>query len=237
MKILSVDFESSWTSPVNPAVCRITEIGAVLYDTELKRPLRLYSDFIYEVDHPTSPKELVDLTGITDDMRKEHGVSLMQGFANLNLLISHADYIIAHNGNDFDKPLLYAEAERFGWKVISKPWLDSKTDIEYPPHIKTSKLTYLCSELGFVNPFSHRALFDALSVIKIMSMFDINKIVEQSKLPTVKVIAQVSFDKKHLARERGYYWDGENKYWWKSMKEPAAMKEQNEAPFPVNIRS
>lgn len=238
MNILSLDFETTWTQPVNAKQCRIQEIGAVLYDWENKKPLKMLSEFIYEDGHPASPPELVALTGITDEMRREYGISLKDGLLRLSALFSKACYVVAHNGNEFDKVVLDSELERspIGTPFNLIPWLDTKTDIEYPPAVKTAKLTYLCAEHGFVNPFSHRALFDALSVIKLMERYDIHKMIEQSKLPTVKVIASVSFEKKHLARERGYYWDGENKYWWKSMKGPAALREKQDAPFSVQIR-
>jgi DNA polymerase-3 subunit epsilon len=236
MRILSLDFETSWTTPVNPKQARIFEVGAVLYDTAAKSPVKILSEFVFEQEHPISPKELVDLTGITDDMRKQWGIRLSTCLILLNRMLTDCDYVIAHNGNDFDRPLLYAEAERIGYPVLSKPWIDSKLDIDFPPQVQSRKLTHLCAEMGFVNPFSHRAVFDALSVLKLLEKFNIDDVVASSLKPNCQVIASVSYDKKHLAKERGYYWNGEEKYWWKAMKLDKAEKEKAEAPFSVQIR-
>jgi DNA polymerase-3 subunit epsilon len=236
MNILSLDFETSWTTPVNPKQCRIFEIGAVLYDWEKRIPIKMMSEFIHESDHPLSPKELIDLTGITDEMKAEWGIPLKSGISLLNDMVEKADYIIAHNGNEFDRPLLYAETERIGAKVADKPWIDSKVDIDYPPKVKSRSLSQLCTEHRFLNPFAHRALFDALSVIEILKHYRIDDVIESSKQPNCRVIASVSFDKKHLAKDRGYHWDGDNKVWWKGMKSSKAQKEKEDAPFAVQIR-
>lgn len=236
MRILSLDFETTWTAPVNPKICRIREIGAVLFDWENKRPLKLYSEFIHDEDHPMSPKELVDLTGITDEMVKEFGIPLTKGLHELRNMFSLSDFIIAHNGNGFDKPLLLAECDRKLTYLPERPWIDSKMDIDYPPHMKSHKLTHLCGEHGFLNPFSHRAIFDALAVLKILTQYPIEPIIESAKQPNCKVVANVSFQERDKAKLRGYYWDGENKYWWKELKLHKAEKEKQEAPFPVQIR-
>ena len=238
MKLLSLDFETTWTNPVNPKQCRVLEIGCVLYDWENKKPLKMMSEFIFEEDHPKSPPELVELTGITDDMRKEHGIKLKEGLTALNFLMDQCDYVIAHNGNDFDKVVLQSEIERGSFSfVMNKPWIDSKTDIPYPSSVKSHKLTHLCTEVGeFVNPFSHRALFDALAVLKLVRRYDLNEILELAKQPTVKCIASVGYERRELPKARGYYWDGENKYWWKAMKEKQAYLEQDQAPFSIQIR-
>lgn len=241
MKILSLDLETSWTNPVNAKQARIFEIGAVLYDWEARKPLKIMSEFIFEEDHPASPPELVKLTGITDEMRKEYGIPLIKGIDELRYLIGMSDYIIAHNGNDFDKVVYESEFERiFGNKndFPKVPWIDSKTDVPYPDTVKSHKLVHLCTEIGeFINPFSHRAVFDALAVLKLVQRYDINEILELAKQPTVKCIASVGYERRELPKQRGYYWDGENKYWWKAMKEKQANKEQDEAPFSVQIRS
>lgn len=239
MKILSLDFETTWTTPVNPRQCRILEIGAVLYDWHSRKPLKMMSEFIHEEDHPASPPELVELTGITDDMRREHGTSLRKGLTELEILMSQCDYVIAHNGNEFDKIVLESELERISWvqKAPLTPWIDSKTDVPYPSSVKSHKLVHLCTEVGeFINPFPHRAVFDALAVLKLVRRYDLDEILALQAQPTVKVIASVSYERRNLPKERGYYWDGENKQWWKSMKEKQALLEAEQAPFAVQIR-
>jgi hypothetical protein len=74
-------------------------------------------------------------------------------------------------------------------------------------------------------------------MLKVLSFYPIEDVIKLSKEETVRVIASVSFEKKDEAKQRGYYWDGEKKYWHKTMKLSKANIEQNEAPFSVQIRS
>lgn len=233
MKILSLDFESTWQTPVDPKHLRIREVGAVLFDWPSQRPLRIYSELIYEPDQPPSPKELVDLTGITDEMAKEYGISLGDSLAELFKLISKCDYVLAHNGNIFDKILLECEAARLNLMVPVKPWLDTKTDVLYPANIKSRKLVHLCAEMGFVNPFAHRAVFDCLSTLEVLKRFDINEVIALSKEKTVRIIAEVSYKDKDQAKGLGYYWNGEEKYWFKEVKERFVESEKAQATFNV----
>ena len=235
MLLLGLDYETTWTEPVTPSLARPIEVGAVLYDTEKRSPVKIYSDMIWSEDHPVSPPDLVALTGLTDEMRKEHGVGPSLAHLNLNELILSCDYVVAHNGLEFDKIVYEAEAELLGRESVEKPWIDTKTDVPYPDHIKTRKLTHLAAEHGFANPFQHRALFDVLTMITVMENYSFEEIINLSKQPNVTAIAEVTFHEKDLAKKRGYYWDGENKLWKKVFKEIAAVREQEEAPFPVRL--
>lgn len=235
MLILGIDFETTWTSPVNVMLARPLEIGAVLWETETKKPAMIYSNFLFESDHPRSPLELVELTGITDDMRERFGVSPRTGLSQLNALMRMADYIVAHNGNEFDKPIYFEECGRLGLEPVHKKWLDTKTDLPLPPTIKTTKLTYLAAEHGFANPFAHRAVFDVLTMLKILDIYDIKKVVELSLEPSYRVVASVSYNDRNLAKDRGFHWDGENKRWMKVVKKSNLEKETNDIPFTVMV--
>lgn len=219
MKILSIDVETTWTDPVSPKQARIREIGAVLYDWNVQRPLRIFSECIFESDHPPSPKELVDLTGITDAMARKYGIPLVTGLIVTNELLRDCDYVAAHNGNVFDKIVFQAEFERQGMVMFERPWIDTKTDVPYPAHIKTRKLSHLCAELGFVNPFAHRAMFDALSTLEVLKRFNIDDVVKLANEKTVRVCAEVTYSEREKAKKAGFYWDPDNKEWFKELKE------------------
>lgn len=233
--LLGIDFETTWTEPVSPMLARPTELGAILYDTEGRKPLKMYNTLVYDGDYPPSPDELVQLTGITDEMLKEHSIGPASMLDTLNSMIEECDYMVGHNGLEFDKIIYEQECERWAMRPVDMPWIDTKTDVPYPDHIKTRKLTHLAADHGFANPFSHRALFDVLTMLKVMEEYDFNEIIELSKQPNVRVIANVSYHDRELAKKRGYYWDGENKRWTKVMKEEQAKKEKMEAGFPVQV--
>ena len=233
--ILGLDLETTWTTPVNPKIARPLEIGAVLYCEKMNKVMQVQSDLIYDEYHPESPPELVELTGITDEMRKAFGIPSKEAHKRLNSLMEKADFVVAHNGNFFDKIIYQEECDRVGLGVVEKPWIDTKSDLPFPKHIKTTKLTYLCAEHGFVNPFAHRALFDVLSMLKVMSCYDFETVARLAKQPTYKVVAMVSYQQRQEAKDRGYHWDGEEKKWTKHMKEEAAAREKDEAPFQVEM--
>lgn len=235
-RVLGLDFETTWTEPVNPAVALATEIGAILVDTDFPHsPLVMGSVYVWDKDYPISPKELVDLTGITDETLKEFGLSPLRAFSDLIDLMGKADYVCAHNGNAFDKILFEAECSRLGLLAPPKHWIDTRYDVPYPERIKTTKLSYLCAEHGFVNSGAHRALFDVQSMLRVLFMYDFDEVVRRSLEPTVCLLANVSFQERNLAKDRGFVWNPESKRWFKMVKESEVAREKENARFDIDI--
>lgn len=217
MLVCGLDFETTGLDLKND---RITEVGAVLWDTDRNVPVRLMSQLIYEEGYPELTPEIIELTGI-------HPQDLT-GFASspktalvelLGSFFNHAEAIVAHNGLLFDKPMLEEEAKRQGVKIPERIWIDTTTDIEFPPHITTRKLTHLASDHKFLNPFEHRALFDVCAMLKIASQYDWNQMMTYAKTPTLTVRADTTFQQKELAKKQNYRWNAEQKIWVKSIKE------------------
>lgn len=211
-KILGIDFE---TTGISAADDRITEAGAVLWDWDTKTPITMLTTFV----HPERPipEEITKLTGITDEMVENYGRPEGEVFADLDYLMGCADYAMAHKA-EFDKGFYDAAAVRTNQKTVERPWLCTIQDIKYPPEITTRKLGHLAADHGFANPFSHRALFDVLTMLKIASNYDLDAIIARSKEPTLYVQAFVSFNDKDKAKELGFRWYAPSKIWWKDMK-------------------
>jgi DNA polymerase-3 subunit epsilon len=231
--ILGLDFETTWTDPVNSMIAQPLEIGAVLYDVENKKVLKVMSEFLTDRDHPPSPIELVKLTGITDEMRQKYGMSPQYGLLQLNSMMFYADYIVAHNGREFDKNIYEQECARRSVVPVEKHWIDTKLDLPLPESIKTTKLTYLAAEHGFANPFAHRALFDVLTMIKVMENYPFSEVYAMSLVRDVKIMAEVSYAQKDQASSRGFFWDKENKRWLKSIKENKFQQLKEDYPFNI----
>jgi len=135
-------------------------------------------------------------------------------------MVEDGMWICAHNANKFDKPFLINEAERHcKANPFNRPWIDTRTDLPLPPHIKSKKLIHLAAEHDFLNPFTHRAVFDVLTMFKIMSNYPIEKIIERAKSPLIKITALVSYQQKELAKDEGFYWNSEQRVWEKELKE------------------
>jgi DNA polymerase III subunit epsilon len=230
MLFVGVDFE---TTGLDTQKDRITEVGAVLWDTDRKGPLEVYSSYIYEENFPELSKEITEITGITQNDLDKYGRTPQKVLSELCLFMERGDFALAHNGTNFDVPILTAEMNRIGAKFKDDvTWIDTSVDVPYPPSITTRKLSYLATEHGFLNPFPHRALFDVLTMLKVTSFYDAEEIVRLSKSPSVTIRAVVSYDDRKLASERGYRWNADNKMWLKTVKE-CQLEPEYTAPFKI----
>lgn len=232
--VAGVDFETSGLDPVRD---RIVEIGAVLWDWENQIPLSLMSDLVYH-DDLIMPAEVVAVHGITDAMLRDLG-RLEEGcITDLNAIICRSEYIFAHFGSEFDRHFYNATIVRLELprnEPSPRLWVDTAIDIVYPERITTRNLRHLAAEHGFLNPFSHRAVFDVLTMLRIAGMYDLEKMVARSQEPMVYLMALVSFNDKDKAKERSYRWHPPTKTWWKGLKASDVIKERSEAPFDTSI--
>jgi DNA polymerase-3 subunit epsilon len=157
-----------------------------------------------------------------------------------------AEAIIAHNGKNFDKVVLEEECKRHGLTFPGQiPWVDTLADVPYPKKIEVRKLEFLAPAHGFLNPFAHRAAFDALAMLKVLSHYDFETVLKRSKEPDVIVRAMVAAPfgptkvkgEKEVAeaKARGYKFDNEGKLWVKRIKESEYGEEAASAPWQVVI--
>lgn len=178
---------------VNLLKDRITEIGAVLWDVRMNQPVKILSELINEPDHLPITEEICELTGISDEMLDLYGIKnqeLEQFLITLSNLMKKADYIVAHNGNNYDRPMLGSLYNRMGLEFPNTPWIDTASDVEFPNKIKGRSLSQLEYAHGFINPFSHRAVTDVLSMLKIASSYDFSRMALLSQSPKVTLVAK-----------------------------------------------
>jgi hypothetical protein len=122
------------------------------------------------------------------------------------------------------------------------PWIDTLTDIPYPAEISTRKLSYLAADHGFINPFQHRALFDVLTMLNVLSRYELGAILEFQQIPWVTIQANVSYDDRMLAKEARFFWQaiGDKKYpnkWVKRIKKNVFEEEKASYRFPITVLS
>lgn len=235
MLVLGVDFE---TTGLNTLEDHIIEVGALLWDTERNVPMNpVLSSFI----NPgvKLSEEITQITGITDGDLAAHGYQPKVVLKALVDMFQKADAIVAHNGNLFDRPILDSNAKRHGVEIPKKLWIDTSTDIEFPPRITTRRLVHLAAEHGFVNPFAHRALFDVGTMLQVAGNYDWAQIKRYAETPTLVVRADVSYQQRELAKKRNYRFSKESSYgqnlWTKSIKEFQLDDERRDAGFGVTV--
>ena len=228
MLFLGYDCESTG---LNTKEDRITEIGAVLWDVKNKKPVEIYNCLV-KVDKPLTP-QITELTGLTNDILNKHGKAFVDAVKPMFELATHATHIVAHNGGNFDKPFLIEECVRNGVTPIDRPWIDSSVDIPYPASITTRKLVHLASEHQFLNPFAHRAVFDVLTMLTIISKYDAQEIIRYAESPNITLRAVVTYDERTKASSKGYRWDAERKFWIKTVKSFQLEKEKQESTFEI----
>ena len=102
-----------------------------------------------------------------------------------------ADYILAHNGQGYDLPMITAMFKRYDIEFSSKPWIDTGRDIEYPKKYSHRSLAMLEHYHGFVNPMPHRALADVFSTFKIASLYSLERMVQLANSPRKILVADL----------------------------------------------
>lgn len=163
------------------------------------------------------PDDVVELTGITDDMVAGHKIDskALETFCDgTNIFIAH------HSG--YDRRL----AERAFKFFEHKPWGCSATEIEWRKHgFAGSQLAYILSGVGFFHE-SHRATDDCHALVEILSHLLPNTtktalavLLDRARRPSYRIWAQnAPFDLKDILKRRRYRWndgsDGRPKAWF-----------------------
>ncbi len=227
MRVIGIDLE---TTGLDPLKDEIIEIGAVLWDVELAIPLMITNNI---VNGPIISDEIQKITGITPNMQEEFGVDISRAMNEMLGLYNRAEFCVGHNGLCFDKLFLDRTVTQLGVPELKLQWFDTMLDI---PHLGSRSLVHACADQGFINPFKHRALFDALSSLTIFSQYyqvSLTNVVDVVRSPMVEIVALVTFDNKKLASSRGYQWKPERKVWSKMVRKCNVERERKEAPFKI----
>lgn len=245
MRLLGLDFETTGFDTQND---RITEIGLALWCTERKAPLMTKQIFLYDEGiqarcNPETIAMMERVSGISPAMLQEFGILPKGALEQVDKFstMHGVDYVVAHNGENYDKPILMAELDRHDATTIclhSLPWLDTRTDIPFSAEPDSRKLKHLALDAGFINPFSHRALFDTLTMLRVLSAYDIEEVISYSKIPFVTIRAVVEYENRQLAKDRRFAWErvGDKVYpkkWVKRVKIDQLEKEMKDCPFKI----
>ncbi len=230
MLILGFDLESTGLDTAND---RIIELGAVLYETDSKQPVRIFDTFIRQ--ESPMPDGYVSPTGIKGEWLLAHGVPLHVAMGEFQKLISAMPepIIVGHNIIGYDKPLTLAELNRhsiMGHAFESAHLIDTRQDLPLPSEPSSRKLVHMLPEFArMINPFEHRAVFDAAACLLLMSQFNFEEVLAISKLPLITVRALVTYEmekERQGAKLLRYTYSGPpKKIWTKQIRENALERE------------
>lgn len=235
MIVLGIDCETTGLDTAND---QVIELGAVFWDTEKQVPLDIFNKLVLPRAEklPLTP-EITKLTGITTEQLERYGIGFMEAYQQLNSMMAEyiPEYVLAHNGENFDKPLIMKELMRGGetpqYCVLGRiPWIDTRCDLPFEEEPQSRRLNHLALDQGFINPFQHRAVFDVLTMMKVMSKYDFQEIVKLSQVPWVVTRALVDYDDRQKAKDLRYSWEmlGDIKYpkaWVKKIRANQLEKE------------
>lgn len=253
MLICGIDFEAT---DKDPKTARITEIGAVIFDTDKNwEPIdQGFGALVYAPDYPPLSKEVQDVTGITDELLRAEGVSPVEALTQMCLYAGRAERMIAYN-MEYDGTLYAYERKRLGEEKLPalprEKWLCAYVGVPWPAKFKCRKLSHLALDHGLiVDPSQlHRAVGDVLLMGRLLAYSGqtAEGIIAYSAIPWIVVKAEIRppwEDPKGnaSAKERGYSFetprgvdDGKkfSKSWVKRIKQNELEKERADAPFPV----
>lgn len=226
-KLICVDFE---TTGLDTRKDEVTEVGAVLWNSTTKQPTRV-SGYLVKTKYPLSA-EITKVTGITNEMLESDGIPSKPALEAVLRMAKSADYIVAHNGNEFDKPMLESWCGREGLEMPKQFWLDTKQDLESSAYEKGASMFVMAAAHGFLYD-AHRAVSDCLATLKVLGHYDVDAVIERAKKPSVACRAVISYDDRLQAKQMGFHWKPEQKLWVRVVKfdEVDALKEQ--CKFPV----
>lgn len=221
MLLLGIDVETTGLSPKDDS---IIELGAVLYDTKYEAPVAMLSALLKYPDTKPLEPVITKITGICDEMLKEHGQLAGNTLENFMHLVEQADYLVAHNV-PFDKSFLEVFVVLNGAcedddNLMSKHWIDTSVDLPIDKELcRHTNLLYLAAYHGIINPFSHRAVTDVLTMLQVLSKYDIDTVIGRSKSPAFKIWCTPGFHGKDAPKAAGFRYNPEDKSWFKNVKE------------------
>jgi len=183
------------------------EVGSILFNVKSRSVLAQQS-FLLPVENNNAEK----INNIPAEITRLPQ-PLLEAIKYFESLVQSSDVIVAHNA-EFDM-------KWFGLKKlpqIKKQWICSMEDITWPsdrqlktrPSVRDLALAY-----GIPVWNAHRALTDCIYLAEVFKRCnELEKLLNRALEPKVLVRAEISYDKRHLAKNAGFRWNDSVKGAW-----------------------
>jgi len=255
IKLLGLDFE---TQGFPADKTNATEVGAILVELKVHedvngRPvdrfptraeLARFNALMWDSTYPPQSREIVELTGITDAILKEQGLSPKTAIQEVVKLMAAADLVMTHNVT-FDRAVFEEQCKRAGLTIPEVKWFCSLRDINYPKKFSCKKLGHLALDHGVKmdDRKMHRATDDVeLMLDLVLGNYHILDLLDYHSQP--KVTVKIDIPKpwtdgekgKSHAIANGFAWNGTKSAWVKEILEKNFNVEQEAGkPYRVSI--
>jgi DNA polymerase-3 subunit epsilon len=214
-KICILDLETTGLDKANDKIIELA-VKLVSVDNktgDLNAILNQYESFQDPEEHIDEKVSLVN--GITNDMVDGHAIN----WDSVEEIMESADLIIAHNAG-FDRAFM----DRYLPISKEKIWICSVNDVDWLSRgFTSSKQELLCIWHGFYYD-SHRAMSDVDALINLLAhpsnqtKKPVLDLIENASNPIYKVSAINSpYETKDILKSNGYFWNGDQKCWWKNL--------------------
>ena len=200
------------------------EVGSILFNVKSRSVLAQQS-FLLPVENNNAEK----INNIPAEITRLPQ-PIFEAIKYFESLVQASDVIVAHNA-EFDM-------KWFGLKKlpqIKKTWICSMDDITWPsdkqlktrPSVKDLALAY-----GVPVWNAHRALTDCIYLAEVFKRCsDLEKLLNRALEPKVLLRAEISYDKRHLAKNAGFRWNDAIKGAW---SRKMSRRDMEKLEFPVH---
>jgi DNA polymerase III epsilon subunit-like protein len=206
----------------------VVEIAVALYDLKYACIIDQASYLI--LSHGLDAEkhaETEEIHKIPWEVLKEYGNPPEEVCQKTEDYFSCTDAILAHNAA-FDKrwvaTLPYSNMD------VHAPWICTKSNVVWPTRVSSNKLIVLAVESGVPVVQAHRALADVQTICSLLTKMkeqgvDLEELLSAALVdsfqPRFKVIAEVTYEHRLVAKEEGFFWNDMERLWKKNMKESA----------------
>src|SRR6266849_2360800 len=195
MIVVGLDLESTGLDKVKD---RPIEVGVALWTTKFNRSLDTRA-FLVQSDGVLVTEEITSITGITQQMCDKFGYTPEEAFDETTYFVDRAEAIVAFNGKRFDMPMCQALASRLKKQFPEKFVIDPYTDLP----MRGQELITMCAKMGiYYDP--HEAGADVGAMLRLMSKFPFEVVLERAKSPTVVVQSQQDYNNNKAAKKHKF---------------------------------
>lgn len=205
--VLILDTETQGTDPAEHAVI---EVGCILYSLEHATALESFSSLIQADGNPAEAVNRIPAAALVDAPPADCVWPLVRDMAE------RAEAFLAHKA-EFDRAFVPEPIASL------RPWACTKSDFEWPKSTRPNpSLVPLVLEHDLGVAVAHRALADADLIARLLTRchelgHDLQAMLTRAMRPKALIRGLQRFEENQLAKDAGFRWDGDRKWWTRRM--------------------